>query len=717
MMRDLGELTKATRTIFLIGFSILLFIVTKLVTGRWLPTTEDGVWFQFALLLVVLGSFFLEVHLTKPNDVIINSIAVLVTLLALSDRKDFIGWRTMVIISSLLLILSLVSLILWNKEESEFSWRNKIAKVFYNTSTFAGQGRLFFSIIFILAIASYYPTKSDAFFKLLFFWGFITIIGPSGLANLVDRYVILFRKGKIQDVGTIIGILSPNIVFAKLNENMKINKYDPVVIRLSTSDQKKEIGFILGDYLLQDKKWIRIVTIDSIESFKSESEIIEKDSVFYKRGSVYKVNEDEIPDALKENYIWKNRKDIVGIIAQGSNIGEIFFEVIARSEIKIEEGILLRAKIEDKEVIYQITNGITGKETLEKESESGFVKGVAQQLGIWNDRSAGFDRYGWVPSLNTILYLVKSEEKVEFTLDKGELLLGYIPDSQYPLVYKLDDLISHHAAILGITGSGKTWLAYTLIMQMIEQKIKVVCIDFTGKYKEDLKPLNPDILVPKDTIEKANKALEGIEDLRSSQPAYKQKIAKIQGYLNDVVEKFMGKDNYLAIFELPDISNTFSILEFTQLFLQGIFNYARKQPENKQICLVLEEAHTVIPEEATLGIGGDFGRSKGIVGKISQIALQGRKYSVGFLVIAQRTANVTKTVLNQCNTIISFNAFDNTSLLYLRNYLGENMVNAIPNLKEFQAVTVGKAFKSKNPVIVQVEKRETILPTKTNETN
>ena len=37
------------------------------------------------------------------------------------------------------------------------------------------------------------------------------------------------------------------------------------------------------------------------------------------------------------------------------------------------------------------------------------------------------------------------------------------------------------------------------------------------------------------------------------------------------------------------------------------------------------------------------------------------------------------------------------------------MVRVIPNLKELQAVTVGKAFKSKNPVIVQMEKREAPL--------
>ena len=86
--------------------------------------------------------------------------------------------------------------------------------------------------------------------------------------------------------------------------------------------------------------------------------------------------------------------------------------------------------------------------------------------------------------------------------------------------------------------------------------------------------------------------------------------------------------------------------------------------------------------------------------------MQGRKYNVGFLIIAQRTANVTKTVLNQCNSVIAFNAFDETGMNFLKNYLGEDMVKVIPNLKEFQAVTVGKAFKSKNPLIVQIPIRE-----------
>lgn len=42
MKADLGELAKTTRTIFLIGFSVLLSIVSEFVPSRWLPTRKNN---------------------------------------------------------------------------------------------------------------------------------------------------------------------------------------------------------------------------------------------------------------------------------------------------------------------------------------------------------------------------------------------------------------------------------------------------------------------------------------------------------------------------------------------------------------------------------------------------------------------------------------------------------------------------------------------------
>jgi DNA helicase HerA-like ATPase len=97
------------------------------------------------------------------------------------------------------------------------------------------------------------------------------------------------------------------------------------------------------------------------------------------------------------------------------------------------------------------------------------------------------------------------------------------------------------------------------------------------------------------------------------------------------------------------------------------------------VLLVVEEAHTVMPEASTMGL--EDPESKGLVAKIAQVALQGRKYHVGLLVIAQRTATVSKTVLTQCNTIASFSCFDDTSLGFLANCFGKAHSSAIPNLQ------------------------------------
>lgn len=137
------------------------------------------------------------------------------------------------------------------------------------------------------------------------------------------------------------------------------------------------------------------------------------------------------------------------------------------------------------------------------------------------------------------------------------------------------------------------------------------------------------------------------------------------------------------------------------MFLEGVFLYAKRTP-GKKFCIVLEEAHTVVPETSFLGDLGDYSSNKGLVSKMGQIALQGRKFGVGLLVIAQRTANVSKTVLTQCNTVVCFQAFDETSFTFLGNYVGKDMVQALPNLKQYHAVVAGKAVKSNMPMIIDL---------------
>ena len=116
--------------------------------------------------------------------------------------------------------------------------------------------------------------------------------------------------------------------------------------------------------------------------------------------------------------------------------------------------------------------------------------------------------------------------------------------------------------------------------------------------------------------------------------------------------------------------------------------------------MVLEEAHTVVPEWNFSGVSDKI--SQPLINSISQIALQGRKYNVGLVVIAQRTANVSKTILTQCNTMVSFQVFDKTSSDFMANYFGQDIVASLPKLKTRQAIAAGKAFRGGVPMIFEV---------------
>jgi DNA helicase HerA-like ATPase len=136
------------------------------------------------------------------------------------------------------------------------------------------------------------------------------------------------------------------------------------------------------------------------------------------------------------------------------------------------------------------------------------------------------------------------------------------------------------------------------------------------------------------------------------------------------------------------------------MYLSSVFEWPRRFRRSRRVLVVLEEAHTIVPESSLFG---RFDKeTESVLGRISQIALQGRKYGVGLLLISQRTALVSKTLLSQCNTVLSFSVHDETGLKYLAKVFSTDHVTAIPNLKRFQAIGLGKGLKSERPVIFQI---------------
>lgn len=173
------------------------------------------------------------------------------------------------------------------------------------------------------------------------------------------------------------------------------------------------------------------------------------------------------------------------------------------------------------------------------------------------------------------------------------------------------------------------------------------------------------------------------------------------------LNKFLESPDYFcAIIEPPEnphpIANTKSITENLLKWCKSKRTEDEIAVPKAKVLLVYEEAHMLVPEF-------NFNPDKTlqtIVNDTARIVLQARKYGLGFMVVTQRTANVTKSILNQCNTVFSFQAFDKTSFEFLQNYMGENWINAIPNLLKQQAILIGKASLSKRPIIVDLHKTD-----------
>jgi hypothetical protein len=127
-------------------------------------------------------------------------------------------------------------------------------------------------------------------------------------------------------------------------------------------------------------------------------------------------------------------------------------------------------------------------------------------------------------------------------------------------------------------------------------------------------------------------------------------------------------------------------------------NWARRHRKARQILIVLEEAHTIIPEVFGAGFDHD---TQWVVGRIGQIALQGRKYGVGLMVVSQRTALVSKTILSQCNTFFTHSLIDQTSLNFLQSVYSEQHTRSIPNLGFLEFLAFGKAVRAERPILLK----------------
>ena len=674
---------------------IIFFVISYFLTGSWIPSADTkDFWFYSGLFMVLFSVFFIDPYYTSPKNVMTNALPLILVFISIkpSFTNEVYWWITIGILA-VLVIFSIGAMTLENKNLSEEHWRNKWSKGIKSFVVLIGDGKVLYSAIFFYFLLTYYSIQDFYTVFLFIYWAVILLIDPKKIHNNV---VPLIMKENKNQIGEIFSVQSKKIFLVKLFEDRtNIQRFD--LVRFHYSMQKNDeqfIGIVFDTYLLNQEKWAKVLQITKPQKVNESTE----------NNIVYKIiDTNELQQLNEENRI----DDFIGIVNEDSTIGKIKFEYSMKND-SLKEGDLVELNIGDNRIFYQVILGITDKERLEEKNETGFIEGEAIQLGEWDSDKLSFQKYGWVPSINTPIFKADTSDIVIPDIKYPMFSLGKIPGTTLPCVINLDDAISHHLALLGVTGSGKSFIAREIICDLCKDT-KVICVDFNKEFITTITPPPSEIIknnIPREIasrIDWINREYGEFPNNRNYSTIERKQI-EIKKFIRDEIEFFIDKSNEnINVFELPDVSNTTGIFDYTRYFFKVLFEIAKeRQIINKaeKICVVLEEAHTVIPEWNFSGSSDKA--SQNLVNSIGQIALQGRKYGIGFIVIAQRTANVSKTVLTQCNTVVCFQAFDKTSYEFLSNYIGRDLVRSLPNVKQFHAVVSGKAMKSNMPIIVDM---------------
>jgi hypothetical protein len=270
-------------------------------------------------------------------------------------------------------------------------------------------------------------------------------------------------------------------------------------------------------------------------------------------------------------------------------------------------------------------------------------------------------------------------------------------------------------------------LAIELLERMMSEGIKVVCLDLTDQYSSELSdyyntPHEEACLATLRT------ATENDRDVWQENPEQGGSLPNLKNAFFDDLNEFIHNTGgrRLKIYNPAEFVATrqdrapgsfqtagqwqrgaalFSVtpVEITKIVSETVLDIlSSEMSDNARVCLVYKEAHSLVPEWNSVVAEGDKHATSGTARAI----LQGRKFGLGCLLITQRTANVTKTILNQCNTIFAMRTFDDTGKDFLGNYIGRDYAQSLSSVKERHAVFFGRGSSCENPVLMKVNDRD-----------
>lgn len=712
--------SQGVRAAWALGYGLALIALNLRVTGSWLPpATGEGLWFYTAAVSLILGDLIVHPYFARPKDALALSLAsgIAVWFVSRQQAADA-SLPTVVALWFCLVVAGLAALtmIIGRVQRPRLKVFGRIAK---ELSTTVGHPKVVLTAVFVVALVEFHIHSPKETVLVVLTWAVLIGVQPER-----PLYWLWQRIGpghsKTTDLGGIAAYRTPGLFLVRHESGAKVelgtylvcrDSSGPVYFAIALNHTGREPEALL----------LRCLEVTVPDSHKSWLEEAAKGLGPDRVGTLDK---SEVPAGIATEIPILRRLDrFLGIVDERTDIQTLYFEVIEPRDVA--EGHLIQVPIRGEGVIYQVTNGVTREEVIYQRHTHGYARAEATKIGTWVSEKKRFERAPWLPQLNSPVTQV---DPIRKSVDAGTV--GHFPGSEYPVeIADVHDLVTHNTAILGILGIGKSMLAIELVERMLAANVKVLCLDLTEQYASELEAWH-DRNLDNESTKKIVEAGEQDRDAFSNHPEQGGSFPKLKEVLADELQHFMQSDDRPLMILNParfgatrqeneprsysDGGNwkrsaplwSVTSVQVTQVVAETLLALVQDDMRDEaRVCLVLEEAHSLVPEWNNVSNDADRNATNGTARAI----LQGRKYGFGCLLVTQRTANVTKTILNQCNTIFAMRTFDDTGKAFLSNYLGSDYADMLPTLGEREAVFFGKASNCENPIRVRLNDRQDFL--------
>ena len=722
------KLTQPQRIIVATIYLVIVFICVSLLGGNLKElitgATDESIWFYSGILLIIMGQYVTEPFFSTPADSLSNAIATILALLSIQNRQGLYGYWFIFGFSLILIVLSISAM-------ATKDMNNKFSTIVYILANKLGSSKFLFSVIYLFSAYSYFFKTNKINYLIVSIALWICIMFFRIAENMVSFICRLFKtftqKEQIEYIGDVIKSTNSLLCTVEIKKgNPNINKIQTgQFVAIENIDGNFEIGVIINLSKHIDSLWIDIVLLSEenkiISVEKSNFSFIKKSTNNNAFILDEKILNKLLSDSLKNNDILLNQKNFVGFIMPESDINLINFSIITNA-IKIKEGTIVKVLIKNTFVLYQIVNGLTKEVCEEKGNNYGYICAKARKLGVYSYEDNQLNIVPWVPNINEKVYLIDENENVDLK-EIANTAIGRLPNSDMKIrISDINKLVTHNAAVLGILGVGKSCLTFELINKIVNQSdCKIICIDITNQYytEKGLFAYIDENFIANDFEEKHIETIRK-ESEKTGSPSKPSEWGNVEVYKKAIkwlIKNFFESDKKVLVLN-PDFhtvkkaASNFNIQELleltavekTRIISEEILKYCMEQGQvdSARCCVVLEEAHSLVPEWNSVSSPGDQNATNGT----AKVILQGRKYGLGCILVTQRTANVTKSILNQCNSIFAMRVYDDTGKSFLENYIGSDYSSTLPTLEERHAIVTGKALGLKQPVVIQLNDKK-----------